>query len=349
MENLVILKKEDLNDFVMQIARTKKVVAPVRKGVKSFAFEEVTSGARIDLDYTSTILPPKKYFLPQKETIIEYDKRKKEWTPTLYSEEIVLFGVHTCDLFGIQCLDIIFSENPKDFNYILRKNRILIIGLECSNYCDENASCALMDNQNPNGGYDLFFTEIDDRFIIHVNTYHGEKLINKTGLCTKADKRDVSELRLLKERKRNVFKNEVDIPYAELKPLFVNAMKSKVWDEIGEKCVSCGNCTNVCPTCYCFDIIDDINLDLNTGTRTRVWDSCQNGSFAEVAGGENFREDRGERQRHRLNRKFNYPVSKFRRYFCTGCGRCTRACVAGIDLKETINALIEEKKGNENG
>ncbi|MCK5224551.1 4Fe-4S dicluster domain-containing protein, partial [Candidatus Calescamantes bacterium] len=123
----------------------------------------------------------------------------------------------------------------------------------------------------------------------------------------------------------------------------------KVWDEIGEKCVSCGNCTNVCPTCYCFDIIDDINLDLNTGTRTRVWDSCQNGSFAEVAGGENFREDRGERQRHRLNRKFNYPVSKFRRYFCTGCGRCTRACVAGIDLKETINALIEEKKGNENG
>ena len=95
---------------------------------------------------------------------------------------------------------------------------------------------------------------------------------------------------------------------------------------------------------YCFDVIDEPNLDLNTGKRYRVWDSCQNEGFAKVAGNENFREERGLRQRHRYMRKFSYPVGKFSKYFCTGCGRCSRTCMAKINLKETINALAEENK-----
>jgi len=76
----------------------------------------------------------------------------------------------------------------------------------------------------------------------------------------------------------------------------------------------------------------------------RRWDSCQNEEFAKVAGGENFRKARGARQRHRYMRKFHYPVEKYSRYFCTGCGRCSRTCMAKINLKETINSLIKEAK-----
>ncbi|MBU1087668.1 MAG: 4Fe-4S dicluster domain-containing protein [Candidatus Omnitrophica bacterium] len=344
MEKYVVLKKKDFNDFIAKLALMQTVVAPVKKGKKSFAFQEVTTGKEIALQYIPTILPPKKYFMPQQETIMKFNKAKFEWTPVLEYNEITIFGVHTCDLAGIQCLNMVFTNKPKDINYIVRKDKITIIGFECNAYCDEFASCAAMDNHIPNGGYDLFFTELNDSFIIHVNTLMGEKIIEEISLFSKANDDNLKELEELRTKKREIFKNELNTKHSDLKAVFENSFNSKVWKDIGAKCVACGNCTNVCPTCYCFDIKDEMNLDFNTGSRIRVWDSCQNEDFAKVAGGESFREERANRQKHRYMRKFNYPVDKFSRYFCTGCGRCTRTCMAQIKLKETVNALAEEKK-----
>jgi sulfhydrogenase subunit beta (sulfur reductase) len=339
----MILKKEDFNAFVTMAARISKVAAPVKRGAKNYAFDYVASGEEIELNYIPTILPPKKYFFPQNETIVEYNKGENKWDTTLYCEKLILFGVHTCDLAGIQCLNIVFSEKPVDYNYELRKRNVMLIGFECNNYCDDYASCAVMDNHLPNGGYDLFFTDLGDYFMVHVNTQEGEELIEKTGLFHEASDEQIKALDALREKKRTTFKDEVKVPHNDIKPLFDKSMESKVWEDLHGRCVACGNCTNVCPTCYCFDIEDEIALDLNTGSRTRKWDSCQNAPFATVAGDENFREKRGDRQRHRYMRKFKYPITKYRRYFCTGCGRCSRTCMADINLKETINALAEDK------
>jgi len=90
--------------------------------------------------------------------------------------------------------------------------------------------------------------------------------------------------------------------------------------------------------------MDVQNLDLKTGTRIRVWDSCQNETFAKVSGGESFREERSDRKRHRFYRKFKYPINRYSRFFCTGCGRCTRTCMAKISLIETLELLIKENK-----
>ena len=344
MGKYVTLKKSDFNEFIEKLSKIKPVVAPVAKGKKNFAFSKVTSGVEVAVDYIPTILPPKKYFMPQKEKILEFNKKKQEWTPVLEYAEKIIFGVHTCDLAGIQSLNIVFTTKPKDINYIVRKDKLAIIGLECNKYCDEYASCAVMDNHLPNGGYDLFFTDLNKYFMIHVNTLIGEEIISKIKLFAEAKKKNFEDLDALREKKRGTFKDEVKVGHNGLKDLFETSVKSNIWKELDKRCVACGNCTNVCPTCYCFDVKDDINLDFNTGARYRVWDSCQNEDFAKVAGGENFREDRGLRQLHRYMRKFNYPVKKFSRYFCTGCGRCSRTCMAAINLKETINALAKEKK-----
>jgi sulfhydrogenase subunit beta (sulfur reductase) len=344
MDKYVVLKKSDFNDFISKLARIQPVVAPVARGKKNFVFEEVSSGDSIAVKYIPTILPPKKYFMPQQEKILEFNKAEQKWTPVLEQKKMTIFGVHTCDLAGIQCLNIVFTTKPKDINYIARKDAITIIGLECTAYCDEYASCAVMDNHLPNGGYDLFFTELSDSFIVHVNTESGEKMVKDISLFSAATSNQMKQLDELRAKKRTLFKDEVNVSHKKLKPLFAHASDSKVWKKIGEQCVSCGNCTNVCPTCYCFDVKDDINLDFNTGARYRVWDSCQNEEFAKVAGGESFREERSARQRHRYMRKFNYPVDRYSRYFCTGCGRCSRTCMAKINLKETVNSLSEEKK-----
>ncbi|HOX29368.1 MAG TPA: 4Fe-4S dicluster domain-containing protein, partial [bacterium] len=99
----------------------------------------------------------------------------------------------------------------------------------------------------------------------------------------------------------------------------------------------------VCPTCYCFDVEDDVAIDLVNGNRTRLWDSCQLTSFAEVAGGENFREKREARVKHRISRKFLYLNEKFSKPFCVGCGRCNRACTAKINIVEILNELSAAK------
>src|SRR5208283_6154952 len=105
----------------------------------------------------------------------------------------------------------------------------------------------------------------------------------------------LKDLEALRLKKREIFKNEVGIDRNVLPELFVKGFEAEVWNEIGNRCLACGNCTNVCPTCYCFDVMDVPNLDLKTGRRIRVWDSCQNEPFAKVASGESFREKRSDR------------------------------------------------------
>jgi sulfhydrogenase subunit beta (sulfur reductase) len=344
MKKYFILEKKRLNDFLKVLSKTHKVAAPVDRGNGNFAFSEVSNGTEVALKYIPTILPPKKYFMPQNETIQRFDRKAKSWSPVVESEKTAIFGVHTCDLAGIQCLNKVFEADPKDVNYIARKNNIMVIGLECAVYCDEYASCAVMQNHLPNGGYDLFLTEIDKIFIVHAGTSVGEKIVKDSDLFSEAGDEQLKKLEKYRSDKEKIFKNEVKAKKDELKSIFDKSIDSKEWDEIEKRCLACGNCTNVCPTCYCFDIKDDINLDFNTGVRNRVWDSCQNEEFAKVAGGENFREKRGDRQKHRYMRKFSYPKSRFNEYFCTGCGRCSRTCMAEISLKDTINTLAGETK-----
>ena len=341
--NYHILRHDELDGFIKKLSKKMKVAAPVPLGAGNFAFQEVSGASGIALQYTPTVLPPKKYFMPQREKMLDFDLSGAQPSDkaVLDAPELAVFGVHTCDIAGIQCLNMVFSERPRDYNYLLRKDKVFLIGLECTVYCDDKASCALVNSHLPSGGYDLFLTDLGGRFIVHVNTQKAEELVEEFGLA-KAEAADMSALEKVREAKRAVFRNEIGVDARKLPEMFAKGAKSKVWEEVGKRCVSCGNCTTVCPTCYCFDMADTINLDMKTGSRTRTWDSCQFETFAAVAGGENFREERADRQRHRYSRKFKFPLDKFYRFFCTGCGRCTRTCMAEISLKETLKTLAKE-------
>jgi len=341
--NYHILKKDELDGFIKKLSNNMKVVAPVAKDAGNFAFQEVSGASEIALKYIPTILPPKKYFMPPREKMLDFDISGPQPVDkaVLDAPELAVFGVHTCDLAGIQCLNMVFSERPRDYNYLRRKEKIFLIGMECGDYCDDHASCALVNSHMPSGGYDLFFTDLGDRFIVHVNTHKAEEIVEEMGLA-KAASADMTALEKIREHKRGAFRNEIGVDPRKLPEMFDKGAKSKVWEDVGHRCVACGNCTNVCPTCYCFDMADTINLDMKTGHRARTWDSCQFETFAAVAGGENFREERADRQRHRYSRKFKFPLDKFYRFFCTGCGRCTRTCMADISLKDTLKTLAKE-------
>jgi sulfhydrogenase subunit beta (sulfur reductase) len=340
-----IILKSDMDQWFDSLKKRGKVYGPKKKE-SAFVFGLVHAFKEMSLSYIPTILPPKKYYLPPKESLFKFKIKPYEAAKaTTAFEEFILFGVHTCDIAGIQCMDVIFNENPADPNYLSRKEKITIIGIECLDYCDSYATCASVGTHIHKGGYDIMLTDLGTAYLVHINSEKGEHLIKGKKYIRELDLETRKKWDKIIEEKNKKFKNEFKAELPEVSKVFEEGFFSPVWEDVGKRCVGCTNCTAVCPTCYCFDVIDDVSLNLSDGERSRVWSYCQMDDFARVATGEDFRPGRGPRQRHRYFRKFKYSVLKYNKYFCTGCGRCTRTCMAKISLKETVNGLLDEKRG----
>ncbi|MEJ5227038.1 4Fe-4S dicluster domain-containing protein [Thermodesulfovibrio sp.] len=345
IEQYKLLEKSLLKDFINSLIPIANVYAPVYKGFNNYVFQNIKSVDEVSIKYIPTIIPPKKFFLPKKENILQFfieDELKVE--PVTEYENLIIFGVHTCDIAGIKCLNMVLSDKPKDTAYLIRKKHVTIIGIECNDYCDEYASCSFVGAHMPTTGYDLMFTELSEYFIVHIHSSKGMDIIEKTDIFKDASIAQLEELKILRNNKMKIFNNEIPTERRYLPDLFDRSFNANVWKELEQKCLSCGNCTAVCPTCYCFDIKEEVDLTLKAGERYRVWFSCQLDPFAKVAGGHDFRKERSARQRHRFYRKFRYHIDRYGMVFCTGCGRCSRTCMAKINLKEVLTSLIRESE-----
>ena len=335
---LVSLKKDELPGFIEGLISTFEVYAPTPKEFK-YTFQKVTSFREIALDYNMTMLPPKKLLTPQREVLFSYTTGKDpELTPELDTTKRVVFGAHSCDLSGIRLLDDVFSEGYPDPHYLARRGNTVLIGVDCKTPCHDRSFCKDMGTLKPTGGYDLFFTDLGDSYCAQVATKTGESLLElapfqPVGYAVKDRFYETWRLKL------EGFPNRIAYDTERLPNLLADAYDDLLWDALEERCFDCGACTVVCPTCYCFDVIDEVDVDLSKGVRLRRWDSCQLRDFAAVAGGANMRGKRSDRLRHRFFRKGKYFKEKFGRFACVGCGRCGRACLAHIDVMEVFNQV----------
>jgi len=247
--------------------------------------------------------------------------------------------VHTCDLHAIRLLDKAFSQEYPDAHYLERRRQTVIVSLECLEPCDEYSFCKDMGTLTAEEGYDLHLTDLGPAYTVDVATEVGERLISRYVTTREAADTDVRRLNEVLSAKWPRFTYRLDFDAAELPALLSTAYNHPLWDELGERCLACGSCTNVCPTCYCFNVFDEVDMALTKGERLRRWDSCQLDEFARVAGGENFRQARAARQRHRFMRKGKYIYDKFGELGCVGCGRCIRTCVANISIVDGFNTI----------
>jgi len=315
------IKKEVVDSFITGLLNNYEVIAPVLNEIHRF--EIISSADEINLDFTNTLYPPKKFFLPNYETMFSYSKNKFNYI--LPDKKKVLFGIRSCDVHGLLVLDRFFTDDVIDPYYLNHRKNTIIIAIACTKggeYC----FCDSVGTDTVRYGYDLLFHQVKRGFLVEVGSKTGEALTknkffsetnqnpSENHVCTKT--LDTSKLKLLKEKQSDT-----------------------TWEENTKLCLSCGACVMTCPTCSCFAVHDTPEFDLVSGTRKRNWSSCQQKDFTKVAGNFVFREKRALRFKHRIYHKFDYFKDIFQEFMCIGCGRCIRNCPPRIDMIKIINEL----------
>lgn len=334
-----VIRKSDFPRFLEKLSSEFRVMYPHEKEPGQFVFRETTQFADMPENYVYSMLPPKKLFFPQHETLLEFDLSAgvPVVDAVVEAKPIAVVGVHPCDLHGLQCLDMVFEDENPDPNFMKKRQEAVVIGFNCMP--DSQCFCASIGTiKPPEKGFDLFMTDVGARYAVEIGSAKGESTLERFAETGPIDASDLAKINQWYEKKKGGQKLEVVIDSDDLPLLFGGGYHDTIWEELGQKCLSCGACNLVCPTCYCFDVHDEVEIsNLEKGRRCRVWDGCQLEEFAAVAGGENFRERRKDRNRHRFYRKFVYPVLKYKQRFCVGCGRCVRSCLVHISVVDTVN------------
>ncbi len=341
-----ILPKSKFDEFVGSLSADNRVVAPMAKG-PAFAFQEVQipeDQAAIRMDYDLSILPPKKFLMPQRETLLSFGGRGPENVQTqVQAKPTVILGVQPMDLHAIATLDAAMAKDPADPYYLAKRAVTKIVGLNVAQYANDYQFMADMDTLDaPASGWDLFLTDLGDRWFVEVGSEAGQAMITKCSGFSPAKSEDHAAKVAFDKAKAAACSKRLPYDARYLPELLANSYDSLLWNAVARRCFSCGSCTNVCPTCYCFDVQDKLGLDAASGERVRSWDSCQLRVFAEVAGGENFREHADSRLRHRVFRKGKFILERTGKPGCVGCGRCSTHCVAGISILETFQQIADE-------
>lgn len=325
------------------LAGRHELFFPLKHGSANYAFQAAGPTADIQFDhYRPTIVPPVKKMLPAHDTLFTFVKNPDgapTVTPTLDAAPRVLAGVRPCDLKGIHLMDTVFENGVADAYYAARRANTAVIAYACPKPCDDRAFCHAVDSLDHRAGADVILTPLKgDEMLVEALTDKGKELLAGCDFpaCADAAARKVGAVAARPEP----FGRSLGAKVSALPEIIKKQWKSELWDKHTERCFSCGSCNLVCPTCYCFDVQDDLNLDTTSGHRTRTWDACMLPEFAAVAGGHNFRPNAASRQRHRVKRKFEYLTERFHEgAFCTGCGRCGRQCTAGIDILDIVKDL----------
>lgn len=258
-------------------------------------------------------------------------------------EPLAFIGVRACDLAALKLYDRVFLEgSEKDQLYESLRRDSLVIALDCS-YPGENCFChAMGTGPSVTDGFDMALAEIDNSFLLDAGTVAGKRLLDRLPL-EEATEDDVKEKAARTERCLGMMTKSIRAD--ELPGLIYRSLDHPRWAEIAERDLECGNCTQVCPTCFCNSRYDLVRLtgisprsQEVSGTRVRKWDSCFSRNFARIHGG-NFRPSRRARYRQWMSHKLAYTVEQFGLPGCVGCGRCITWCPAGIDITMELEAL----------
>jgi formate hydrogenlyase subunit 6/NADH:ubiquinone oxidoreductase subunit I len=342
-----IVDKGEFERLVGILLESNEVVGPKQvdrnqKGKPLYQYLPIKSFKELALGYDTTDYSAKSYFMPYKETLSTYRLGEDDWTQEIGYRIMprAIIGLHACDINGLLKMDKVMMSDvfPSPY-YISRRKNTFIVGID-HEPC-EGGFCRSMGTDTVLGGFDLFLTDLGDRYFVAIDSNRGYLILNQVKVreVTEQDTREYLEAR---KRFRRGYTTHVDTH--NLTNLLDIEFESEVWKKWGAKCLSCGSCAMVCPTCYCYGICERVSLDNKTGQKIKQLYSCNLVDFAQVAGGHNFRPKRETRLKYRYYHVHRGFMETYEESKCVGCGRCSRVCLAGINPPDIIRDLQAEER-----
>ncbi|PVV22237.1 MAG: sulfite reductase subunit A [gamma proteobacterium symbiont of Ctena orbiculata] len=250
-----------------------------------------------------------------------------------------VLGVRACDLAALSILDHHFElEMRPDPHYKERRESLLLIGVDCAHSASTCFCLSTGDGPALDGGYDIGMAELEEGFLIwHLST-KGEAITSQLALQA-AD--DAQLEAMLQATDQAASEQQRQLPGSEALQQLYKRLDHAQWDQVAERCLSCGNCTAVCPTCFCYQVGHEVALTGDVAEMVRNWDSCFSPTHIDM-GHFQVRSNIKHRYRQWMTHKLAGWQVQQRRIGCTGCGRCITWCPVGIDLTQEVTAVLEE-------
>ena len=251
------------------------------------------------------------------------------------------FGVRSCELHAIAIQDQVFLPGAHpDLSYAARREDALLVAVNCGEPSGTCFCTSMGTGPKASAGYDLALTEVLDagghRFVVEVGSDRGALVLGGVPhrAADAADARDAEEVTAYA-----VARMGREMPQVDLRALLYANYEHPRWDDVAERCLTCGNCTMVCPTCFCTSVEDTADLAGEEAERWRRWESCFSVQFSHVTGGEARLSPRS-RYRQWMTHKLATWFDQFGTSGCVGCGRCITWCPVGIDITEEVSAIL---------
>lgn len=331
---MLVLNKDQVTSWLNKLMQDYQVFAPVKEA-DYFSFKQIDSGDQATLEYRNSKTPPKEVLFPRSENLFCYhcEKDGVQLTEQIDESKKVIVGLRPCDAQSLLLLDKAFSNDKyQDPYYLTRRNNTLLVGLGCNEPATTCFCTSLGGGPFSTAGLDLLLVDTGNQYVVEVLTERGQELLSGMELPT-ATREAQEAARMVKEGA--TLSTQLDLTGLKSR-LDVN-FYDPIWDRIHEKCLGCAACTYSCPTCHCFDIVDEV--EGKDGCRVRHWDACMFPLFTLHGSGHNPRPTGKERFRQRVMHKFKYFMDNFNAIACVGCGRCIINCPVNLDIREVLTEI----------
>ncbi len=328
------IAKNRLAELIDAVSEEYEVYGP-KAEADVLAFGAIRSADELMLSYRNSVMSPKELFLPREEVVYEFDGRDfvDEVVP---DRKRVIFGMRPCDCRALTLLDRVFdTEDVKEPFYLARRANTVVIALGCDRPLSTCFCTSLGGDPFGEEGADIMLADLGDSLAVKAVTSEGKDFLAHYSQFFSSD----SSNQWAKRSKQARGKIKSDLAIENIKPRLDESFEDDIWGTVSRKCLGCGACSCICPTCYCFDLTDE---KIGKGAKkVRKWDCCMFALFTLHASGHNPRSVSSARLRQRVMHKFSYYPERYGMSSCVGCGRCVRSCPVNQDIRQLLAQVME--------
>ncbi|MFN3301635.1 MAG: 4Fe-4S dicluster domain-containing protein [Patescibacteria group bacterium] len=321
------MTRRKLDKLIIYLKKIGYQIYGPTKENNEILIKQIKKPSQLLLDNRLPLYSFKEFFLPPNEVLFYY--KNNNFQENLFQKSLALFGLSVFDLKALLLFRQVFE---KDFYFQERFKNILIIGFGPSPFINGQFKIwrrKYEEDVLEHLQFDLFLIKRGKDYQVFTGTRLGQKILDKFGY---QNYEHIQFTGYLKEEGLEPYFIEIKEKIKKMTP------NHPFWQELAQRCIECGKCSIVCPTCFCFDIKDEL-ISKNKGKRIRYWTSCFYHNFSEIAGGKKFLNTTAERIYFWYYHKFVRLLDEYSFPGCVGCGRCSQVCPVGIDVIKNLQRI----------